>query len=181
MQGATQLRIHAALLVSGLLQTPAYADATFRRGTEPLADDEIARRVELRMARQAVLDRDPDPLRLAVVLDEAVLRRRVGDPAVMREQLTRLAEAAQLPNVTLQVVPFEHGYHPALTSEFQIFGFPWPTDPGVAYVEHRAGALYLEQPYEIEAHVVAFEHASVRALPPDDSIALIRTVAKELP
>jgi transcriptional regulator with XRE-family HTH domain len=178
-QGASQLRIYEAQLVPGLLQTREYADAVARRGTAERTEDEIARHVELRLARQAALDREPDPLRLWVVIDEAVLRRVVGSQGVMRGQLEHLAEMAQRPKVTVQVVPFARGAYPGMTGRFEIIGFPWPTDPGVAYVEHRAGALYLEEPREIEAHVVAFEHTSALAVSPSESLTMIRDAAKE--
>ena len=180
-QGATQLRSYAGLFIPGLLQTTDYADGTFRRATAQHTEDEIEHRVELRLARQAILDRDPDPLRLSVVLDEAALRRAVNGPDVMKVQLLHLAAAAERPHVTIQVVPFTHGYYPGLTGSFQILGFAPPTDPGVVYIEHRGGALYLEQALQIEEHVVAFEHICFRALPPDDSVALIHAIAKEIP
>lgn len=180
-QGATQLRSYAGLLVPGLLQTADYADGTFRRTAEHHTENEIARRVELRLARQAILDREPDPLRLAVVLDEAALRRGVNGPDVMKVQLLHLAAAAERPHVTIQVVPFTHGYYPGMTGSFQILSFAPPTDPGVVYIEHRGGALYLEQALQIEEHVVTFEHICFRALPPDDSVALIHAIAKEIP
>jgi transcriptional regulator with XRE-family HTH domain len=178
-QGASRLRIYEAQLVPGLLQTRDYADAVARRGTAERAEDEIERHVELRMTRQAALRREPEPLRLWAVLDEAVLRRVVGSRAVMRDQARHLAEMARHPKITVQVVPNEHGAHPGMTGRFQILGFPWPTDPGLAYIEHRAGALYLEEPHEIDAHTVAFEHLCVLALSPDESTTMIHNVAKE--
>jgi transcriptional regulator with XRE-family HTH domain len=180
-QGATQLRSYAGLFIPGLLQTTDYADGTFRRTTTQHTEDEIEHRVELRLARQAVLDRDPDPLRLSVVLDEAALRRAVNGPDVMKVQLLHLAAAAERPHVTIQVVPFTHGFYPGMTGSFQILGFAPPTDPGVVYIEHRGGALYLEQALQIEEHIVTFEHICFRALPPDDSVALIHAIAKETP
>lgn len=178
-QGAAQIRIYEAQLIPGLLQTKEYAEALARRGTAERAETEIAHHVELRMARQAVLHREPDPLRLWVVLDEAALRRVVGSPTVMRDQLRHLAAMTRHPKITVQVVPYAHGAHPGMMGRFQILDFAWPTDPGVAYIEQRAGAFYLEEPYEIEEHAVAFEHTCVLALSPDDSVTMIRDVAEE--
>ncbi len=178
-QGAAQIRIYEAQLIPGLLQTKEYAEAVTRRGTAERAEAEIAHHVELRMARQAVLHREPDPLRLWVVLDEAVLRRVVGSPTVMRDQLRYLAAMTRHPKITVQVVPYAHGAHPGMMGRFQILDFPWPTDPGVAYIEQRAGALYLEEPHEIEYHTIAFERICVLALSPDDSVTMIRDVAEE--
>jgi transcriptional regulator with XRE-family HTH domain len=178
-QGASQIRIYEAQLIPGLLQTKEYAEAVTRRGTAERAEAEIAHYVELRMSRQAVLHREPDPLRLWVVLDEAVLRRVVGSLTVMRDQLRHLAAMTRHPKITVQVVPYAHGAHPGMVGRFQILDFPWPTDPGVAYIEHQSGALYLEELQEIELHTVAFEHICVLALSPDDSATMIRDVAEE--
>jgi len=150
-----------------------------RRGTAELTEEQIARRVEFRTSRRAVLTRDPDPLRLWVVLDEAALRRVVGSRAIMRDQLTHLADAAEHAKITLQVLPFGHGAHPGMQGPFTILDFPWPTDPGVVYIEHRSGAFYLEDPAEIKAHTIAFEHLCAHALRPDESVTMIRNVAKE--
>lgn len=176
-QGASQLRIYQAQLIPGLLQTEAYAAAVVRQGTAELTEDQIARRIEVRTARQAVLARQPDPLRLWVVLDEAALRRVVGGPVTMHYQLRHLADAAEQAKITLQVLPFDQGAHPGMPGPFTILDFPWPTDPGVVYLEHRSGAFYLEDLLDIEAHTVTFEHLCARALPPDESVTMIRSIA----
>jgi transcriptional regulator with XRE-family HTH domain len=178
-QGASQIRVYEAQLVPGLLQTREYAEAVARSGTAERSDAEVARHVDLRMQRQAVLEREPDPLRLWVALDEAVLRRVVGSPALMAEQLRHLAEVAERPKVTIQVMPYSGGAYPGMTGRFQIMDFAWPSDPGIAYVEHRAGSLYLEEPKEIDAHSVAFAHTCAVALPPRESLSLIAEAAKE--
>jgi len=179
-QGASQLHIYEAQLVPGLLQTRQYADAVTRRGTVERTETQIDQLVEMRLTRQAVLHREPDPLRLWAVLDEAVLRRVVGSPAIMRDQLRHLATMAQHPKITVQVVPYVNGAHPGMAAgPFKILGFPWPADPGVVYLEHRGGGLYLEQPYEIEMHTVAFEHLRVLALPPEESSIMIQNAAEE--
>jgi len=178
-QGASQMRIYEGQAVPGLLQTKEYAAAFARRGTAERADDEIDRHVELRMARQAVLRREPDPLRLWAVLDEAVLRRVVGSRAVMADQLRHLAAMARSPKITVQVIPYDKGAHPGMTGPFTILGFPWSADPGVSYVEHRNGGLYLEQPHEIEAHTVAFDHLRVLAASPEESARMIGDAAEE--
>ncbi|MGH3777246.1 MAG: helix-turn-helix domain-containing protein [Pseudonocardiaceae bacterium] len=178
-QGASRIRTCEGQAIPGLLQTKNYAEAIARRGVSERAEPDIARFVELRMARQGVLHRESDPLRLWAVVDEAALRRVVGDPTVMREQLLRLAEMARHPTITVQVVPYASGAHPGLMGRFQILDFPWPTDPGVAYIEHRAGALYLEEPHEIEYHKLAFERTCAHALSADESATMIRDAAEE--
>ncbi|MFF9507362.1 helix-turn-helix domain-containing protein [Streptomyces sp. NPDC014724] len=105
-QGASQVRAYESEAVPGLLQTRAYADAITRRGTAERAEEEVARRIDLRMTRQSVLRRAADPLRLWVVLSEAVLRRVVGGPATMKEQLLYLTEKADHPKITMQVIPY---------------------------------------------------------------------------
>jgi transcriptional regulator with XRE-family HTH domain len=176
-QGASRIRVYESLVVPGLLQTRGYAEAVSRSGTAERTEQEVARHVELRLARQAVLDREPDPLRLWVVLDEAVLRREVGGPAVMAEQLDHLGELARRPRVTVQVMPFGGGAYPGLNGSYQVLEFPWPSDPGLAYVEHRAGSLYLEEPREIRAHSAAFERTCAVALSPRRSLTLIADAA----
>jgi hypothetical protein len=114
-----------------------------------------------------------------VVLDEAVLRRVVGSPALMAQQLRHLAAMAEHPKITIQVMPYSGGAYPGMTGRFQVLEFPWPSDPGIAYVEHRAGSLYLEEPKEIHAHSVAFAHTCAVALPPRQSITLIADAATE--
>ncbi|KAA2254929.1 helix-turn-helix domain-containing protein [Solihabitans fulvus] len=178
-QGAAQIRTYEGQFVPGLLQTRDYTEAVLRRSTAERADSEIERLVQLRMARQDALVREPDPLRFWVVLDEAVLRRVVGSPSVMRSQLRHLVDAVRHPKITVQVLPFAHGAHPGMTGSFSILGFQWPADPGVAFVEYRSGALYLEQSHEIEAHTVAFEHLCALALTPDDSVTMVENVAEE--
>lgn len=179
-QGASRIRSYEGQVIPGLLQTKDYADAIARRGATERSESQIASFVELRMARQAVLRREPDPLQLWAVLDEAALRRVVGSPIVMRDQLLRLADMARHPTITVQVVPYGNGAHPGLMGRFQILDFRWPTDPGVAYIEHRAGALYLEEPHEIDYHTVAFERICVLALSPDDSATMIQDVTEEI-
>ncbi|QIZ34174.1 helix-turn-helix transcriptional regulator [Saccharopolyspora sp. ASAGF58] len=178
-QGASQLRVYEAQLIPGLLQTSDYAVEVSRRSTMERAQEQVERHVEVRLGRQEVLRRRQKPLRLWAVLDEAVLRRVVGDVRVMLEQLTYLRQAMEQPKITVQVIPFRGGAHPGMVGRFQILDFPWPGDPGVAYVEHRAGAVYLEGAGEIEAHIVTFEHLCALALSPDDSAKMVESIAKE--
>lgn len=178
-QGAAQVRSFDALAVPGLLQTRDYAEAVARRGTAERTDKQIEHHIELRMTRQAILTQRPDPFRLWTVADEGVLRRVVGSREIMRAQLEHLVQVARLPKITMQVLPYSRGAHAGMQGPFQILRFPWPADPGVVYVEHRAGAFYLEEPHEIEAHTVAFEHLCALALSPDESVKMIEDIAEE--
>jgi hypothetical protein len=98
----------------------------------------------------------------------------------MHEQLTRLLEIGSLPNVTLQVVPFSAGAHPAMEGSFNILGFPEPADPNIIYFEYHTGALYLEKPQEVQRYSLMFDHLRASAQPVDASRALITRVADEL-
>ena len=178
-QGANQVQTYEAQAVPGLLQTSEYVQALLHLDTAERTDQEIDRMASVRLARRAVLQRDPDPLRLWAVLDEAVLRRLVGGREVMRGQLEYLLAMAGKPKITIQVLPFERGAHPGVMGPFTVLSFPWPGDPGIAYVEHRAGGFYLEQSHELEAHKVAFAHLSALALTPDESVAFIERLAEE--
>ena len=117
-----------AEFVPGILQTEEYARAVHRAQLITATEDEIDRLVRVRMARQELLTSDDAP-QVWLILNEAVIRRVVGSPQIMREQLSRLIDASKLPNVTLQVVPFAGGAHPAMDGSFTLLGFPEPSDP----------------------------------------------------
>jgi transcriptional regulator with XRE-family HTH domain len=175
---AASLRVYEAQVVHGLLQTEEYARAvlTVRRRQTPA---EIDRLVSLRMQRQEVLLRE-DPIDLWLILDEAVIRRVMGPPDLTRQQLVYLAQAAQMPNVTLQVLEFSSGLHPALNGSFAIIGFPERFDPDVVYSEGVGGQTYNEKHEEVQARVDAFDLLRATALPPAESAELILEVARDL-
>lgn len=159
-------------MVPGLLQTPAYARAVTRAAVGTLEDAALDTLVEVRLARQDVLRADP-PLRLNAVLDEAVLRREVGGPEVMAHQLRRILEAARLPQVRLQVLPFSAGAHIGLTGPFVIFSFPSRSDLDVVVLDHLTSSLYLERKEDLWAYIEAFSALQVHALSPEDSFDYI--------
>ncbi|MEV5752630.1 DUF5753 domain-containing protein [Actinoallomurus sp. NPDC052308] len=119
--------------------------------------------------------------RLWAVIDEAAIRRIVGSPKIMREQLYRLIEAADEGRTTIQVVPFRAGAHAGTTGPFVILGFPRPTDPNVVYIETLPGDIYLEDPEDVTLYMVAFDRLVAAALYPVESLALIEQVAGDLP
>ncbi|MDW5323528.1 helix-turn-helix transcriptional regulator [Plantactinospora sp. KLBMP9567] len=173
---ATEIRTVETHLVPGLLQTEAYAAALIR-STQPLAPaEELTRQVELRLARQRRLQ-EHDPMRLRVVLGEAVLRCRVGDEAIMRDQLGHLAVLAERSHVELRVVRFSSPAYTAFGRAFAILGFPEPTDPGLVYTEHRTGALYIDEPAQIASFALAFDHLVAAALSRKESARLLRETA----
>jgi transcriptional regulator with XRE-family HTH domain len=180
-QGAARLRSYDPQTVSGLLQTPEYAAEVIRCGSAGFSEDQILQRVELRTRRQAALVRPDDPLELWVVLDEATLRRVVGGPTAMRAQLEHVIETSERPNVTVQVLPFDRGAHAGMAGSFTILDFPWPTDPGVVFVESGwSVGVYFEQPHEVEDQNLAFQKLSDLALPPAESVAFMAEAARAL-
>jgi len=177
--GAATIRSFEPVAVPGLLQTADYARSTIKGGPRELENDEIERRVEVRLARQQILTRDDRP-RLWVVIDEAVIRRVVGGPDVMRDQLRHLADAAEQGKTTIQVVPYRAGAHAGTSGPFVILDFPEATDRSMVYVETLAGDIYFEQAPDVERYTIAFERLLAAALHPDDSVQLIGQAAAEL-
>lgn len=161
----------------GLLQTPAYARA-LADADPAFAPSDVERWVQLRITRQEVLTR-AEPVTLHAVLDEAALRRAVGGPSVMREQLAHLLAAAARPNITLQVAPFATGAHSALAGPFVILSFPEGTDTDVIYVENQTGGLYLEKDHEVARYHQTFDRLQTAAASPEESLDLIRAVMED--
>jgi hypothetical protein len=131
------------------------------------------------MARQILLTREQPP-RLWAVVDEAAMRRPVGGREVMRDQVERLIDAAKLPNVTLQVLPFDAGAHPGMVGSFSVLRFPEEELPDVVYLEHLTSALYLNKPEEVDQYLHVMESICVRAAPPDQTVALLHQILEEL-
>ncbi|RAY13296.1 XRE family transcriptional regulator [Actinomadura craniellae] len=173
---AMHIRSFAAFVIPGLLQTPAYAESVIRANDPEATPEQIERWLELRMARQQVLDRD-DPPRLSVIMDEAVLRRQIGDPATMAAQLHRLALYAAGPTVDIRILPFRAGTPASTYGPFEIFELPDPF-PEVAYTETMAGALYVESP-DNKRFFRAYDGHESLTLSPVDSAKLISTAADE--
>ncbi|WP_165969230.1 helix-turn-helix transcriptional regulator [Actinomadura sp. KC06] len=177
---ATEMHAYVSEWVPGLLQTAEYARAVLSVEPRPPADEEIEARVEARLARQAILSGD-DPLHYWVVLDEAVLRRAVGSPQIMADQLGVLVSKARQRNIKLQVLPFSIGAHPGTCGSFTLLTLDLG-DAAVseyAYIENRAGALLMDKLPEIETHRLAFDSLRAQALSPRDSAAMIEKIAAE--
>lgn len=165
-------------LIPGLLQTEPYARAVtagFLTNTEPA---EIDRIVEARLIRQGRLA-EAHPPEFWAVLDEAALHRVVGEPGVMREQLEQLADRGRAAHVTVQVIPFVAGPHPAMSSSFVILQLVEVTD--VVYVEGLIGHFFLQSPGDLTRYRRTFDHLRAIALSPRASEDLIRTTARHLP
>jgi hypothetical protein len=171
-ESASLIRTYEVQFVPGLLQTADYARAVIQLGHHDKDDAEIEKRTELRRHRQNVLRRSAPP-QLWAVIDEAVLRRRVGTRAVMREQVESLIEATRLAHVRLQVIPFDAGGHAPAGCPFAILRFPERGLPDVVYVEQLTSAVYLDKPADVDHYAVAMERACLTAEPPDRTAAIL--------
>jgi transcriptional regulator with XRE-family HTH domain len=173
---AASISTYQVLVVPALLQIEAYARAAIRAVRPDLNSEEIERRVNFRMAHQALLAQENAPT-LWAVLDEAVLRRPIGGRRIMQEQLERLIEAAAWPNVVLQVLMFSVGEHAGIDGAFTIVGFREPADPDVVHLEHTTSDLYVEDVAAVRQYVFLFDHLRAEALSPDDSIRFLANLA----
>jgi len=174
---AATIRSFEVQFVHGLFQTADYARAVtalMRRA----AADEIQRWVSLYLRRQELLSR-PDPPHVWSVMDEAVLRRPAGGAAVMRAQFRHLIEVAELPHVTLQVIPFASGAHAAGSGSFTVLRFEERDLPDVVYLEQLTNAVYLEQRPYVERYLEVVDEISSEALTPDETTLFIEQVARE--
>jgi transcriptional regulator with XRE-family HTH domain len=170
---------YSTQLVPGLLQTDAYARAVLEAIRLDAKADDINRRLELRLHRQALLTMVDAP-EYWVVLDEAVVRREVGGPIVMAEQLRQLIEAVRRPNLTLQVLPFTSGAHAGMDGEFTILHYRESADPDVVYIENTGSDLYFERPEVTRRYNRIFDHLRAAAQNPGESIRTLGNILSQL-
>ena len=157
----------------GLLQTPDYARVIHEQAMPKLSSDVIEQRIEVRLVRQAALTREePAPPKFDAIIDEAVLHRPVGGPKVMSAQISRVIEACELPNVTVRVLPFAAGAHPALDSTFILLEFE-ESVPGVVYVEGLVGHLLLERVSDVQRYRQVFARLRTTSLNEQKSLDLM--------
>jgi transcriptional regulator with XRE-family HTH domain len=177
----TAMHEYNAELVTGLLQTEAYARAlTAAAMRADSTDDDTERQIAVRMERQKRLTA-PDAPTLWAVMNEAVLHRQVGGPQVMRDQLAHIGQLAARPNVTIQVLPYAAGAHPAMLGSFTVMKFPDPADRDIVYIEAETGALYLEKPDDVNRYSLMIDYLRAQALGPAESRALIAQLAAQPP
>jgi hypothetical protein len=176
---AASLRVYDPQVVPGLLQTRPYAEALIAGALPETASGDIDKRVQVRLRRQERISAPENPLRLWTVLDEAALRRVVGNRSVMRDQLEHLVEQSQLPHVTVQVIPFDMGAHPGLNGQYAILEFPDAADSSVVYIEGVTSDLYLEKANDVQKYSVMYEHLRAQALNVEQSRQFIADIAKE--
>jgi transcriptional regulator with XRE-family HTH domain len=178
-QAASLIRTYEVQFVPGLLQTDDYARAVIRLGHPDAGEEEIERRVRLRLARQARLH-EQDPPTFWAVVDEAALRRPLGGTAAMRAQLDELIALTELGHITLQVVPFAAGGHAAAGGPFSILRFAEPTLSDVIYMEQLTSALYLEKPADVDRYRQVMDRLSVEARPAPKTRQLLDRLRREL-
>ncbi|MFG3318987.1 helix-turn-helix domain-containing protein [Streptomyces sp. NPDC048171] len=176
---AESLRTYEPQIITGLLQTRAYAEALIQGALPETSVADIEKRVQVRIRRQERISAQNNPLRLWVVLDEASLRRVVGGRHVMREQLEHVAEMSQLPHITVQVLPFDVGAHPGINGQYSILEFADAADSSVVYIEGVTSDLYLEKALDVQKYTVMYEHLRAQALNVEQSRQRIEDVAKE--
>jgi transcriptional regulator with XRE-family HTH domain len=165
--------------IPGLLQVEGYIRAVSLAGLEAPPDEELERRVALRLKRQERLTSSDAP-KVWAILNEGAIRRQVGGHETMRQQLNHLTSLSQLNHINIVVLPFSAGAHPGMHGPCTLLRFPEPADPDVAYVQYRRGSVYLEDPSDIGHYVEVFDHLRSRALGPDESRALIARASDEM-
>jgi hypothetical protein len=175
---ALSLRAYDIHLIPGLFQTEAYARAVLATEQLMRTTEDMDRAVQARLARQERLTSADNPIHVYQVIEEAALRRIIGDAEMMREQLAHLLEVGKQSNVSLQVVPYRAAAHAALDGAFLLMAFDGY--PNVLYIEHFMGCQYYEKPEETAHGNVVFDHLRASALNAVDSAALIRRVIKEM-
>ncbi|MGC5342255.1 helix-turn-helix domain-containing protein [Streptomyces sp. DT24] len=168
----------SCVYVPGLLQTRRYNTAIQQANEMRLAPEEIERLVDIRMKRQQILTR-PSPPHLWAIVDESVIRRVVGSPEIMREQLELLLEANESPDITLQILPFAKGAHAAALGSFVVLGGAEPS-LDVVYVDLHIGSLFLEKEEELGRYRLAFDYLRAQALDMAASSAMIERVREEM-
>ena len=177
-EAATLIRAYEPQVIPGLLQTESYIRAITAASFPAATSDYAERTVALRLARQQLLHRASPP-GYWVVMDETVLRRPIGGRHVMRDQLTHLIQSAEQPEVTIQVIPFAAGWHPALYGMFWIFRFPGDELPDIVYSEALTGAYYLNKPDETARYTQALDTMCAQAASPEQTITILRDIMKE--
>lgn len=178
-EAASLIRYYEPQFVPGLLQTEEYIRAIITARSAGAPEEEIERIVDLRLARQELVTRTDAP-ELWAVIDETVLRRPIGGRAVMREQIAHLIEDTELPNVTLQVMPFAAGWHPAMYGTFWIFRFPARELPDVVFGENLTSAFYVNKPEDVAVYVEAMDRMCAQAASVEQTVGILRDALKEM-
>ncbi|WP_344461055.1 helix-turn-helix transcriptional regulator [Kitasatospora kazusensis] len=177
-EAASLIRTYEVQFIPGLLQSEEYARAIFAQTRPVISEEELERRLGLRMRRQKLLTEGQSP-RLWAVIDEAALRRPVGGPEVMRAQVQYLIDVAEQANVVIQVMPFRFGMHAGESGAFSILRFPEQDLADVVYLEQLTSALYLDKRDDVDAYVQVMERLCVDSLTPDRTVDLLAAILAE--
>ncbi|CAM5234415.1 helix-turn-helix domain-containing protein [Streptomyces californicus] len=161
------------MLVPGLLQTVEYATQVIRSAGKNATEEQIASYIDVRRSRQEIFTRE-NPPQFVCLLDEAVLHREIGGPAVMAAQLGKILEISNPPKLTIQVVPFAEGWHAGADGAFNIYSYPDPMDLDVVNLEYLDGALYLEEDESVERYQLR-----TASLTTKQSMELVSSVQEE--
>ena len=179
-QAALQIRAYESQFVPGLFQTADYARALLGAGNPHASSEATDRRVALRLRRQELLTRESPP-RVWIVMDETVLRWPVGGPEVMRAQIDHLIAMNELPQVTLQIMPFGNGPHPAMRAgAFHLFRFRAPELPDIVYLNGLVGAVYLDKADDVVVYREALDRLGAQSAPARKTEAILGAIRKEL-
>nr|WP_190820129.1 helix-turn-helix transcriptional regulator [Saccharopolyspora pogona] len=176
---ACQVREFTLTYIPGLFQTEYYMRTLFETGNPGCAASFIENAIALRSARRELITRQ-DPLDYSVVIDEVVLRRPVGGAVAMRTQLLELRQYAELPNVSIRVLPISAGAHGGMESAFCLLSYAEPGEPDVVYVEHVAGSIFSSKAHDVRRAGVVFAELLDMALESGPSIDLVERIAREL-
>ncbi|MEU1368891.1 helix-turn-helix transcriptional regulator [Streptomyces sp. NPDC005803] len=172
---AEAIREYAPQLIPGLLQTEAYARAVFREYQPTAVESAIDELVATRLERAQLLV-DPTVPLLWVVLDEAVLRRRVGGPEAMAEALRHIAGLVRQHRIIAQVLPFSEGAHMALGGALKLMAFP--DAPPLAYLQGLGTGQLQDDPSTVRQYELTYDLLVAGAVSPAASLALIESVAE---
>jgi transcriptional regulator with XRE-family HTH domain len=178
-QASSVIRTYEVQFIPGLLQTEDCARAVMQLCQLHSSTEEVDRRVALRMARQNFLTQPEAPDYWAVV-DEAVLRRPLGSQQTQHAQVRHLIKMAELPNITVQIVPFRTGGHVAAGGPFTILRFTEPDLPDIVYLEQLTSAVYLDKKHETDNYLLVMDRLCVEAQPPTDTTRFLTEILNEI-
>ncbi|GIG61015.1 transcriptional regulator [Longispora fulva] len=167
---------HELTLIPGIVQTPEYVRAMTRSNEPDALPEMVEALVASRLARQSLLTMEDGPT-FHLVMDETVLHRPIAEERVMRGQMRHLITSADLPGITLQVLPFEVTARPLPSGAFSVLRFKDGLDAGIVAVENHLNMFYFDEADEVERYVSTFDCLSNRALDPDDTIRLVERLA----
>jgi hypothetical protein len=178
-EAAELIRTYEVQFIPGLLQTEAYARAVISIGYGESAPEEVDKRAQLRMERKKRLSQ-PNPPKVWVVLDEAVLHRPIGGRAALREQIASLLELTDNPFISIQVMPFASGGHAASGGAFSILRFPYQELSDVVYVEHLTGGLYMDKREDVDRYSAAISRLFIEAAELTETPGILHRILKDL-